>query len=220
MPTDETSAEDLIAAVQAGDEQAVIDILESAPRLARATSEQGVPVLMLALYHRQPSIAERIAAQRTDLSLHELTALGRSADVARLLDAGAALEGRSTDGFTPLQYAAFFGHEAVVRLLVERGADVNAAADNPMKVQPLHSAAAIGSVDICRRLLEAGADANGQQQAGYTALMSAALHGNEALVRLLLEHGADPGVQAEDGRTARDLALEGGHSELAESLLG
>jgi hypothetical protein len=43
-----------------------------------------------------------------------------------LLDAGADACARRADGFTPLILAVFFGHEGVVRLLVERGADASA----------------------------------------------------------------------------------------------
>ena len=212
------SAEDLVAAIQAGEKEAVEKILAADPDLAEATNDEGVPLLLLALYHRQTQIAEQIAAHKAKLGLHEATALGRPEDVSAQLDAGAAIEMRSSDGFTPLQYAAFFGQISVVELLLERGADANAVAENPMKVQPLHSAATIGSVEICRRLLEAGADVNGRQQLGYTPLMSAALRGNDLLVRLFLDHGADRSTVAEDGKTARDLALEGGHSTLAETL--
>jgi len=68
--------------------------------------------------------------------------------------------------------------------------------------------------------VQAGINAKCQQQTSDTALISAALHGNETHVRLLLEHGGDTTVRAEDGRTALDLALEDGHTDLAESLPG
>ncbi|HVS64161.1 MAG TPA: ankyrin repeat domain-containing protein [Thermoanaerobaculia bacterium] len=219
MTDTSTPREDLIAAIRSGEADAVDVLLETHPELASATDERGVSLLLLALYFRRGDVAERIAARREALTLHEAVALGRLGAVVEALDSGeGGIEDRSNDGFTPLQYAAFFGREEVVAELLTRGADVNAASENEMKVQPLHSAAAFRSVAICRRLLEAGADPDARQQMGYTPLMSAALHGQDELAELLLARGADPALRAEDGKTARDLALQGEHTELAERL--
>jgi len=43
-----------------------------------------------------------------------------------LLDKGAALGGRDKNGLTPLDHAATKGHVTVVKLLLEKGAAVNA----------------------------------------------------------------------------------------------
>jgi ankyrin repeat protein len=221
IPPRDQPRDRLIAAIRSGDGDTLDALLETEPGLAAATDEHGVSLLLTALYHRRPDLAERIAARRSALTLHEAVALGRHAAVVEALDSGeGAVEDRSVDGFTPLQYGAFFGREDVVAELLARGADVGAASANPMKVQPLHSAATIQSVAICRRLLEAGADPDARQQVGYTPLMSAALRGNEELVELLLAHGADPRIVADDGKTARDLALQGGFQTVADRLSG
>jgi ankyrin repeat protein len=99
------------------------------------------------------------------------------------------------DGFTALQLAAFLGNAESVRVLVDAGADVNAAARNEMKVQPLHAAAARPAgidIEACRILLEAGADPNAHQQGGYTPMDEAVLRKHDALIALLREHGARP----------------------------
>ena len=59
---------------------------------------------------------------------------------------------------TPLYIAAEFGHEAVVRTLMEAGADVNKATDDG--VTPLYMAAYKGHEAMVRTLMEAGADVN------------------------------------------------------------
>jgi hypothetical protein len=55
---------------------------------------------------------------------------------------------------------------------------------------------------------------------GRTPLMAAALCGNRLLVETLLVKGASLQAQTEDGKTAQALALEQGHGEVAERLMG
>jgi ankyrin repeat protein len=214
------SNQELIDAIDCGDADAVRRHLDDSPESAAARDEQGVSLVLHALYRGQAEVAELLAEHRQGaLDLLEATALGRRPLAEQLLAADPeAVARRSPDGFTPLHYAAFFGQAELADLLLRKGADVDAEAANPTRVRPLHSAVARGDLTICRRLLSAGANPDRQQQAGYTALMSAALHGNRELADLLLEHGADRAIQSDDGRTAADFAKEGGHSELAQLL--
>ncbi|MDQ5890921.1 MAG: uncharacterized protein QG604_795 [Candidatus Dependentiae bacterium] len=59
---------------------------------------------------------------------------GNLAAVTSCLDEGAAIEFRDEDGDTPLLLAAQEGHYPVVRLLVERGADIHAANEDGYSV--------------------------------------------------------------------------------------
>jgi ankyrin repeat protein len=91
-------------------------------------------------------------------------------------------------GVTPLMYAAALGSLDTMRLLLDKGADVNAksaagatalmwAAADPAKV---------------RLLVERGADVKAVSESGRTALLLAAMSDQSAeTVRLLLERGAD-----------------------------
>jgi ankyrin repeat protein len=126
----------------------------------------------------------------------EASAAGRAERVRELLDEDPSLANAwADDGFQPLGLASFFGHVEAARLLVERGAEVNSASRNDMKVMPLHSAVATGDPDaryeLAKFLLEHGADPNARQQDDYTPLMAAEHHGDERLRALLLEHGAE-----------------------------
>jgi uncharacterized protein len=125
----------------------------------------------------------------------EASAAGRAERVRELLDEDPSLANAwADDGFQPLGLASFFGHVEAARLLVERGAEVNSASRNDMKVMPLHSAAATGDEDtryeLAKLLLENGADPNALQQDEYTPLMAADQHGDQRLRDLLVEHGA------------------------------
>jgi len=174
--------------------------------------------VLSALYNRKPEEAERLA-EGAALTIWEAAALGRDGRVAELLrEDPAAANAWAADGFMPLGLAAFFNRPSTARLLVDAGANLHATARNSMKVQPLHAAVAARSPEIVQLLLERGADANARQQVGYTPLMGAASAGRDDLVSLLLAHGADPSLASEDGKTASSLALEHGHTAVAERL--
>jgi ankyrin repeat protein len=150
--------------------------------------------VLQAIYRGDRDEAVRLAAGK-ELDVFEASALGAAARLRELLDSDPALANAwAEDGFQPLGLASFFGHEEAARVLVERGAGVNSASRNPMKVMPLHSAAAARDPEvryaIAKLLLEAGADPNALQQNDYTPLMAADQHGDARLRDLLVAHGA------------------------------
>src|SRR5215210_7094190 len=98
----------VVAAVQAGDVDALRGALAADPSLADATDEAGVSALLLALYHGHDRLPE-VLAQHRELDVFEAAALGRPDRVAELLRARRTLAlDWSPDGFTPLHYAGFF----------------------------------------------------------------------------------------------------------------
>ena len=97
---------------------------------------------------------------------------------------------------------------ALLRLLAERGANVQATDDSLSNA--LHAACSgQGSSDAVRFLLSAGLPVNGQtgQDFGaYSPLMLAVRNDNPdaEVIRLLLQRGADPGLRDMDGKRAGD----------------
>jgi ankyrin repeat protein len=195
------------------------DALRADPALAASRDAQGVSLVLQARYRGRLDAVEAILAADPPLDAFDAAALGRADVLAPALDAdGGVAQARSGDGFTPLHLAAFFGHADTARLLLDRGADPAAVADNPMRVQPLHSAVAGRHGDLAALLVERGAPVNAAQHGGWTPLHAAAQHGDEALVDLLLGAGADPAAANDDGRTPADLADAAGHPTLAARL--
>lgn len=112
--------------------------------------------------------------------------------VTKLLNEGADVNmGTSFDEtLTPLHNAAFFGHIDIARLLIERGANVNAqdfSRDTPL----LLAIGEGGHDDVARLLIEKGANLNSINVNGLSALGWAAIKNNPPMINLLIDRGAD-----------------------------
>jgi ankyrin repeat protein len=210
---------DIFAAIAEGDAAAALACLDADPELGRSRRKRdGTTPVMFALYQGHPDLARALAARVGELGLAEAAALDGAARVRVLLGAGAEVDERSPDGFTPLQYAAFFAAPDAAAVLLDAGADVHAVAANTSRVRPLHAAVAGRCRPVVERLVAAGADVNARQQGGFTPLHAAALNGDDHVVRLLLDAGADPRQATDEGVRAAELAASAGHESLAELL--
>jgi len=97
----------------------------------------------------------------------ESTEDSKATIVGLLLDAGARVnDAANKQGWTPLHLAAGYKNERFVKLLVARGADVNA--QDKAGRTPLHFAIAYHHDAIAQALLAAGADPHLQDNDGYT----------------------------------------------------
>jgi ankyrin repeat protein len=175
--------------------------------------------LLAAVYRGDDAARDAILAVRVPHDVFEAAAVGDTGRLGALLDLDPSLAGAyAEDGFTPLHLAVFFRHVAAARLLVHRGAPLEAVAGNASRVRPLHSAAAGADLECVRLLLEAGAEPGPVQHGGYTPLHAVAQHGDAEGVRLLLLAGADRHARTDAGESAADLARAAGHDEVAALL--
>ena len=136
---------------------------------------------------------------------------------------------------TPLYIACKHGHDPIVRILLDAGADASLVASTPATLacanghfavvqtlinhdsdllerpnefgwNPLLIASRIGQVDICRFLLDRGCNIEATDRYGNTALLVAAQYGRLESVRLLLGRGCNVHATNGDGTTALMLA--------------
>ena len=105
-----------------------------------------------------------------------------------------------SSGATLLIAAAFGGQEAIVRMLLQRGASVNLPDDTGSTA--LMGAAAMGHLAIVQALLEAKADATLQTKGNRTALMGAEHHGHAEIAQLLRQHLEAAPAASDDARPA------------------
>lgn len=120
-----------------------------------------------------------------------------------------AVDGNLTD----LIIASYYGHPAVVKLLVEKGADIEAKDRDGQT--PLSWAAVAGHRTVVELLVEKGADIKVKNNFGQTPFSRAAENGQEAIVELLIKKGA--GI--EDCLTPLSLAAVAGDETVVQQLV-
>jgi len=180
-----------------------------------------------------------------------LIAAGRSGSspvVKVLLDHGANPSAHSVtlDGvMTPLAEAAFVGDDAVVTLLLDRGADLKAAGTNPLALailtrcskavdllmgsadqdnlnqQAILNVPPLGDALALKLLLDRGADVNGRILDGSPLLLAAAASDTLPVdaVKAIIERGADVNAKNQKGQTALDLAKGRGQTPVVDLLV-
>jgi ankyrin repeat protein len=151
--------------------------------------------------------------------LHTAARTGNPDTVKVLLDAGAEIDAREEwHGQTALMWAVAQQHAALVPLLVERGANVNAISalevwerqitDEPREkwlppggMNALMFAAREGCLSCIEPLLDAGASIDAATPKGITPLLGAIINGHYDVAWLLVEKGANVNLNDDTNRS-------------------
>ncbi|PLN76154.1 ankyrin [Aspergillus taichungensis] len=132
-------------------------------------------------------------------------------------------------GRTPLSWATAYGHEDLVNMLLEHGANCDSM--NHLGFTPLFYAAVGGRVGIMKSLIMAGANVNRVDKNGRTPLFHAAAGGSSQLmslafegdclasVRILLEFGASATQIDNFGQTPLFAAASNGRDSMTKLLI-
>jgi len=123
------------------------------------------------------------------------------------------------DAWTPLSYAAVFGHEGVVKILLERG-DINSDSSNKYGRTPLSYAAEYGQEGIVKILLEQrDVNLNSSDKFRGTPLSYATASGHEGVVKIPLGR-ADVNLDSLDvfGQGLLSRAAGSGHEGIMKIL--
>ncbi|MGE0010490.1 MAG: ankyrin repeat domain-containing protein [Candidatus Babeliales bacterium] len=156
--------------------------------------------------------------------LHFIAYRNHARMIPLLLAHGADINIKNNTGETPLHMAVAQSNLKIVKLLLEAGAQVNVKDCN--LITPLHIAVSFDSFERSKEEVRWTASKNERQ---YTLHPLPYEHENykscfemhyglKEVVTLLLEYGADRAAQNKDGKTPHMIALEKGHSEIAQML--
>ncbi|WHZ11666.1 MAG: ankrin repeat domain-containing protein [Burkholderiaceae bacterium] len=166
--------EDFFQAVRQDDAEAVKALLARGFD-PNTRDDQGKSGLFLALGARSLMVAQALldtpkidveTRDRQDESPLMMAALkGELAMVQQLIAKGADI---NKPGWTPLHYAATGGHDAIVSLLLDHSAYIDA--ESPNGTTPLMMAAFYGTSSTVNLLLDQGADPTLKNQQGLTAI--------------------------------------------------
>uniref|UniRef100_A0A670J1S3 Ankyrin repeat and KH domain containing 1 n=1 Tax=Podarcis muralis TaxID=64176 RepID=A0A670J1S3_PODMU len=196
---------------------------------SRTGSKLGISPLMLAAMNGHVPAVKLLLDMGSDINAqietNRNTALtlacfqGRAEVVSLLLDRKANVEHRAKTGLTPLMEAASGGYAEVGRVLLDKGADVNAPPVPSSRDTALTIAADKGHYKFCELLINRGAHIDVRNKKGNTPLWLAANGGHLDVVQLLVQAGAD--VDGADNRKITPLmsAFRKGHVRVVQFLV-
>ena len=225
----------LMVAAKSGQPDIVRALIEADADVNALEPRRGQSALMWAISFANPEAAQVLIEAGAEISART-TKLNENYSPMELEAYTKSVSGSAQGDYTPLMFAARQGDLASAKLLLDRGADVNAesAADG----SPLVISTAAGHEDLALLILAAGADPASADAGGLTALHYAmrdglkSLHGyNIAEGAVVCNFGGDPtrckplAVLSEDEldflyNQGTDLILEGEEVDPREPLPG
>ena len=149
---------------------------------------------------------EQVESKRTPGLLHTSTS-----KLPKLVNAQAGYFGN------PLQAASYRGHDNVIQLLLDKGADVNTQSGSFGNA--LQAASYKGHHNVVQMLLDNGADVNTQSESFDNALQTASSKGYDQVMKILLDKGADVNAQSENFGNALWVASSKGYDQVVKILL-
>lgn len=136
----------------------------------------------------------------------------RHKEIAELLiSLGANVNDMNRDGNTPLFYATGTDFLDIAKMLIDKGADINASIIN--------EAIKNHNLELIRILIERGADINSYWIERNPPLCAAAEFGSLEIVEYLINKGANVNIESGNGGFPLHIALKNGNVDIAKTLI-
>jgi ankyrin repeat protein len=219
------SAEDLLAALDAGDGKTALRLLEAGV-VPAGRNRAGKTALILALEARNPGVVDALVESGASVetldaeggsALYHAVRTGELSGVKALLDRGANPNQEVPGGGSLVAYALEEGRTASAQLLFHSGATRRARGADGSPVSFV--AARRGADWMLREILDQGAEVDSRDRQGDTLMHVAVRDGRRELLELLWGHGADTDAVNRDGQTPLHVALGTGRTEMVPALL-
>ncbi|NXI79773.1 ASZ1 protein, partial [Rhipidura dahli] len=175
----------------------------------------------IGVVRQEPQQLDQMLQMDKNEALKKALFRGDVALIEELLNSGISIETNFQFGWTPLMCAASVANFAIVRLLLDRGANACFEIDKYTVLMAACTAQAseeniLNTVEL---LLSRNADPNLTCRKQMTALMYAARKGYSRVVAFLVAHGSHIDAQDENGYTALMWAAQHGHRSVILKLL-
>lgn len=127
------------------------------------------------------------------------------------------VDNKTVDGWTLLHIASYFDFSLAVKLLIQKGANVNI--EEKSGTTPLLMAVSNKSVGCVDTLLQHEASIDKANKKGFTPLMSAAYNGNQEILEILIQNKPNIDLKDNNGKNVFDYAQEKSQNHTIRSLL-
>ena len=208
----------LMTAARTGKIEAVKLLLDRGAAVNAKDAVHGQTALMWAVIENHPGVVELLLARGTGINAHTNVTITKG-EYVPARPAAASGNGiirqralpTPNGGMTPLLFAIRDGNAAMMRLLLDRGADINESSGN--HTSPLIIALLNGQVGLATELLNRGADPNAADDYHRAALFAAIdlrnfnhekygdlpTDGRDPLelIKILLKKGANPNLRTD-----------------------
>jgi len=203
----------LLLAVRFGNTDVAELLIDKGADMYARTNQEMTP-LLFAILHNRKDIEKLLIDKGAQLDIFAETIRGNPNAVSTFLKNDPCLVNVEQGKFTPLHWAAYGGHIEAAKVLIAKGADVNAGSEYAV---PLYWAVRKNHPNFIRLLVDEGADVNAKDMYDRTVLHWAV---TPAVVELLIDKGADVNAKSKRGATPLHIiASRSGHIGILKLLL-